>query len=631
MSEKYIKKGGDGYTRHTQSNISSNAAFGDGNEAIAWAAQDAGVNYVSHYPGSPVNRVVDVLSDAQHSQDYLINHALNEHIAALAVMGASLCGARSLLVMKHVGLNIAADPLNYSAVTKIRGGMVVVVGTDPGARSSTGEEDVHWYAPQFNLPLLEPATVQGVYECVKQAFSYSEQAQMPVLVFVPGRIAYQSSLIQRTPEDLPARSFCFEKDPENLINVGVRAVRNHRQHILRLQQFQHQQQRYSLHFNPQAQFGMVTRGASFGICHEVIESLGLGKQIELLNIELSYPLNIQAFLSFAKNKQKVIVAEDQDGFLETLIKREAFGKVKCEVHGKDIFPIWGELCDAQIRDYLSHEFEIHSGNHVGSSITDLKIKVDCPERPGSFCEGCPHRSSFYGIDRALQQKNMQKKGGMGMHGIIGGDIGCSSLPPHRTDWLLCMNAGIGISQGIAQLLPDQPLVSTGGEGSFFHGGLISLQSAVENKIKLTHIIFDNRSIAMTGHQDSPTTSGTTDMRKLLQAIGVKHILEVNAFKSSEVTQAIHKAQKIQGVKVIWIRGNCALQPDSEALRRYRERKLFIHNEKCQGCQLCYEKLQCPAIVKQQELLHIDLHRCRRCTACLDVCPNGAIEVDDKAM
>ncbi|HIQ15959.1 MAG TPA: indolepyruvate ferredoxin oxidoreductase subunit alpha [Leucothrix sp.] len=640
MNKKCVKKGGGGYKL---SNKSPDNAFADGNEAIAWAAQDKGVNYISHYPGSPVNHVIDVLTLNKTKYNYQINHALNEHIAALAVMGASLCGARSLLVMKHVGLNIAADPLNYSAVCNIKGGMVVVVGTDPGARSSTGEEDVHWYAAQFNLPLLEPATVQGVYECVKQAFEFSEQAKMPVLVFVPGRIAYQSSLINRCKDDLPQQDFIFNKDPENLINVGARAVKNHRKHILRLQQFQQQEHHlHSHYFNPDADFGIVTRGASFSICHEVIESLELTNKVQLLNIELTYPLNISAFLGFAKNKQKIVIIEDQDGFLETIIKREAFGKVICEIDGKNIFPVWGELSDHQIRDYFIEEFDC--GNQIEQN---LQIKTDCPERPGSFCEGCPHRSSFYGIDHALtytsvnndnetvNSQKVQKKGGVGIShnnpqidGIIGGDIGCSSLPPHRTDWLLCMNAGIGISQGIAHLLPEQSLVSTGGEGSFFHGGLISLQSAIENNINITHIIFDNRSVAMTGHQHSPTTSGKTDMRKLLEAIGVNHIFEVNAFKSSEVSETILIAQKISGVKVVWIRGDCALLPNAEALRRFKERKLYIHNDQCDGCTLCYDKLQCPAIVKVNDILEIDLQRCRRCTACLDVCPNGAIEVDD---
>ncbi len=609
----------------------TNTRFGDGNDAIAWAAQDAGVNYIAHYPGSPVNRVINVLEESNHP--YIINHALNEHIAALSVMGASLCGARSLLIMKHVGLNIAADPLNYSAVTKIKGGMVIVVGTDPGARTSTGEEDVHWYAPQFNLPLLEPATVQDVYHFVQQAFELSEQARLPILIFVPGRLAYQSSLISRNPSKTikhdPIQEFSFQKDPDTLINVGKRAVKNHHEHILRLKKFQQGSiDHFSTHFNPEASFGVVTRGASYSICYEVISSLDLTGKIHLLNIELTYPLNINAFLNFAQNKQKIIIIEDQDGFLETMIKREAFGLIHCTVQGKDQFPIWGELNDVLIREYLANEFNCLAEEINNDNVLD--VHINCPERPGTFCEGCPHRSSFYGIDKALDEIRQDQ----GEHlktsvGIIGGDIGCSSLPPHRTDWLLCMNAGIGMSQGIAHLLPEQNLVSTGGEGSLFHGGLIALQSAVENEINLTHIIFDNRSIAMTGHQNSPTSTGKVDLEKLLEAIGVDHIFTVNAFVSSQITQAIKEATKLHGVKVIWVQGDCALQPNPEALRRFKERKLFIHNELCNNCSLCYDQLQCPAIIQTaQKLLEIDLHRCRRCTACLDVCPNNAIEVDD---
>ncbi len=615
------KKGGGASTPLSRTAISKNGIFADGNDAIAWAAQDAGVDYVSHYPGSPVNRVVDVLEQDKQQYNYKINNALSEHIAALATMGASLCGARSLLVMKHVGLNIAADPLNYSAVLKIKGGMVVVVGTDPGARTSTGEEDVHWYAPQFNLPLLEPVDVAGVYDAVKRAFEISEEVQLPVLVFVTGRIAYQSSQITRVQESIKQAEFSFTKDPENLINVGKRAVNNHRDHIQRLQLFQKNNQINQLSYNPKASFGIVTRGATHTICCEVIESLGLQEKVELLNIQLTHPLNIEPFIKFAENKKEIIIIEDQDGFLETMIKREAFGKVNCGIQGKDIFPAWGEISDQQIREFFSHKFDCIEDKSFPT------FKINCPERPGTFCEGCPHRPAFFAIDQALAEIKDEQ----GSIGIIGGDIGCSSLPPHRTDWLLCMNAGIGMSQGIAHLLPQQALISTGGEGSFFHGGLISLQSAVENNINLTHIIFDNRSIAMTGHQDSPTSTGKTDLGKLLESIGVEHIFQADPFLATEMKSIIRKASRLKGVKVIWVRGDCALQPNEESLRRLKERSLFLNNDKCQTCTLCYSDLQCPAIIKEQrtKLLFIQMDQCRRCAACIDICPNDAIEISDR--
>jgi indolepyruvate ferredoxin oxidoreductase, alpha subunit len=591
-------------------------SFGDGNEAIAWAAEDAGVSYVAHYPGSPVNRVIDVLAKTTLT----INHALNEHIAALAVMGASLCGARSLLVMKHVGLNIAADPLNYAGVTKITGGMVVVVGTDAGARSSTGEEDVHWYAPQFNLPLFEPASVHDIYETVKNAYDISERVQLPVLVFVAGRLAYQTNLIQRTQPVFIQKPLHFSKDQANLINVGQRAVNNHKDHILRIARFAVEPANCNVAFNRTAEIGLITRGTTFAIVHELIMELGLVEQVHLLNIERTFPLHLESLLGFAQGKKKITVIEDQDGFLETLIKRDGFGKIACPVHGKDYFPAWGEISHQQVREFLVAEFDCVDDKN---NIPIFEMTIACPDRPGTFCEGCPHRPTFYAIDQALQASN----------GIIGGDIGCSSLPPHRTDWLLCMNAGIGMSQGIAHLLPEQSLVSTGGDGSLFHGGLISLLSAVENNINLTHILLDNRSIAMSGHQHSPSASGNVDMRKLLESIGIAHIFEVSAFMPSQLTRLIEQAKALNGVKVIWVRGGCALQPDEEALRRLRERTLKIDSNRCASCTLCYSTLQCPAISQSPETarISIDMDRCRRCTACLDVCPNNAIIVSDSAI
>ncbi len=583
--------------------------FGDGNDAAAWAAADAGVGFVSHYPGAPINRVADVL--AASSADITFNHSLNEHVAALSALGASLCGARSLVVMKHVGLNIAADPLNYAGAVRIKGGMVIVVGTDPGARSSTGEEDVHWYAAQFNFPLLEPVSVQGVYETVGNAYEMSERFHLPVLVFIPGRIAYQSSLICRSMPSFEARTLVFEKDPKTLVNAGASAVRNHRVQIETLNACAGEPARAVMGFNGGATFGIVTRGASYAVVCEVIADLNLGDRVHLLNIERTFPLHLDSFLEFAKGKRAITVVEDQDGFLETMLKRDAFGAVSCSIHGKDIFPAWGEIRYEQVRDYLKSEFE------CPDDLTLIPLDVpEVPERPGACCEGCPHRPTLYAIEQALSAED----------GVIGGDIGCSSLPPYRIDWLLCMNAGIGISQGIAAVLPQQSLVSVGGDGSLFHGGLLSLQSAVENNVNLTHIILDNQSVAMTGHQMSPTTGGKFDMRGLMKAIGVRHIFEVNAFMPSLSVLAIQKARKLEGVKVIRVMGECALQAEAGRSGPRHSGTLRIDATRCDGCTRCYTDLQCPAIERSEETgcVSIDTERCRKCGACLDVCPHNAI-------
>ncbi len=589
--------------------------FGDGNDAAAWAAEDVGVRFVSHYPGSPVNRVADVL--AASPCDITFNHALNEHVAVMAALGASLCGARSLVVMKHVGLNIAADPLNYAGAVRIKGGMVVVVGTDPGARTSTGEEDVHWYAAQFNIPLLEPVSVQGVYETVGNAYAISERLHLPVLVFVPGRIASQSSVISRCRQPVATRVLTFEKNSETLVNVGLKAVRNHRVQVQSMAAYAKEAARTSAGFNHDASVGIITRGASYAIVCEVVADLNLGERVHLLNIERTFPLHLDSVLAFAEKKESITVIEDQDGFLETVLKRDAFGAISCPIVGKAIFPAWGEISYEQVRDYLKSIFDCRD------EVARVPLQVPTvPDRPGACCEGCPHRPTLYALEQALGADD----------GIIGGDIGCSSLPPYRIDWLLCMNAGIGVSQGIAQMIPQRSLVSIGGDGSLFHGGLLSLQSAVENDIDLTHVILDNQSVAMTGHQKSPTSAGRFDMRGLLRSMGVRHIFEVNAFMPSMTMLAIEKARRRKGVKVIWVRGECTLQADAAGSGPRHKGSLRIDAKRCNGCTRCYSELQCPAIEASAEAgeLRIDTDRCRRCGACLDVCPHNAILITQRA-
>ena len=235
---------------------------------------------------------------------------------------------------------------------------------------------------------------------------------------------------------------------------------------------------------------------------------------------------------------------------------------------------------------------------------------------GTYCEGCPHRATFHALESAVDLTSL----------AIGGDIGCSSLPPHKPDWLMCMNAGIGISQGMSSALGVDKVISTGGDGSFFHMGLISLLSAVVNKIDLLHVLLDNNTIAMTGHQASP--SSMLDVRALLEAAGVDRVIEAFAFRPNELQATIEEQTGKPGVCVIWVRGACALQPSAETIERRRKRHLVIHNDRCGECRLCYETLECPAITLvpgQNKHIHVEEDRCMRCGVCIEICPNDAIE------
>jgi len=587
----------------------------NGNQAVAQAAIDAGVHFFSHYPGSPVNTVEPELKklDKTHQTNIFFNDASNEHIATLSCMGASFSGARSLLVMKHVGMNIASDPLNYVGYSGVKGGMLIVVGTDPGANSSTGEQDVHWYAKQFNLPLIEPTSVQDIYDKALLSYTLSEQYEVPILLFIPVAYSYAIESVHLQESQKISRKFYFEKDRARYINVGEKAIQNHKKALDKLQAIAEEQDYTHSYFNKEATYGIITRGLAFNYVYEYVLRLGLEKHIHLLQFDLVFPVHKKALLAFSKGKEKLVFIEDQDGFLEFLVKQEFFNAIDAKVYGKDIFPAYGALSIDAVKRFLQSEFDL--------PITENTI-VQPPilERLGTYCEGCPHRSFYHAIFEGLKDYD----------GIVGGDIGCSSLPPFKADWLLCMNAGIGISQGIAAVNNEQVMISTGGDGSFFHAGMISLQSAVENNIDLIHFVFDNGTVAMTGHQYSPSVGEHFDILNFLKSIGVDRHYIMDVSEVEKTTYLLRHEIKRKGVRVFWLKGACALMPHPEREQKKKEMYLDIQNDLCLGCTLCYDDFACPAINKKEdEKLFIDSELCVRCGACRIVCPHDAIQIIKK--
>jgi len=588
------------------------------NEAIAWGAIASGVDLVAHYPGSPVNLVethIKKLNDRFH-RDVKFNDSLNEHVAALSAAGSSYCGARSMVIMKHVGLNIAADPFNYVGYTGVKGGMVIIVGTDPGANSSTGEEDVHWFVPQFNFPLFEPTSVQECYDFTKKAYEISEKHEIPVIIFVPGRLAYNYSTIEVALSEQETKpEFYFEKDKERYINVGQQAVKNHRLLLEKIERIGKTESSCKSHFNVNAKHGVIVRGLSYSMTCELIEQHELQDRIHLLNVDMVFPLNENDLGNFIQGKEVITVIEDQDGFLENQLKMNFFNSLKCSIHGKDIFPKYGEITINQIEEYFKDVFDINIDEKTLLTVPEI------PERLGTFCEGCPHTGSYYSIDSVLKELN----------GVIGGDIGCSSLAPFRADWLMCMNAGIGVSQGMAQVLTNQPVISTGGDGSFFHAGALSLMSAIQNDINLIHMVFDNSTIAMTGHQDSPSEKDF-DHRKFLEGMGVKTIIDVSPYDPKDFIQKFKDELPKKGVRVFWVKGACVLKGNDFIESRRNVIYPTIDPTKCGSCSKCYEDLACPAIINLKSApdqeLKIDLDRCVRCGVCNEICPNGAISIQN---
>ena len=582
----------------------------NGNDAVAYAAMDSGVNFFSHYPGSPVTTIESSFKKLKKEYDLpvQINDAQNEHIAALSAMGASFAHAKSLLVMKHVGLNIAADPLVYSGYSGVKGGMVVIVGTDPGANSSTGEQDVHWYVKMFNFPLFEPTNVQRIYDQVLEAYDISQKFEIPIFIFIPVELAHTVATIQRKfKNNNTSTNFYFSKNRKKYINVGQRAVANHKILIEKINQISKMGKMGKTFFNADARLGVVVRGLAFGYVMEAVLKLNIQNEIALLQVDRVFPINSQEIIDFSNGKKELVFVEDQDGFLEMIVKATCFNDLNCSIRGKDIFPAHDALSSDSVFEYFANKF---NKTFTKSNFFGLEVE----ERLGTFCEGCPHTASYFSISDALD----------GVDFVLGGDIGCSSLPPFKADWLLCMNAGLGIAQGIA-MVSDQLVVSTGGDGSFFHGGMLSLQSAVENKIDLIHIVFDNQYVAMTGHQYSPSQGQGFKISRFLEAIGVENYQVVDVFEKNAMRDAIQKEIGKKGVRVIWAQGACALVTHAKRGDAPFEYKIEINNDLCGSCNLCYEKLACPAIVRDvNELLFSDENLCIRCGVCKNICPNEAI-------
>lgn len=602
----------------------------NGNEAVAWAAIEIGLNYFSHYPGSPVNKIEPALKklDAIFKTGVFFDDALNEHVATLSALGASLSGARSMVVMKHVGMNIAADPLNYIGYTGVNGGMLIVVGTDPGANCSTGEEDTHWFIPQINLPLFEPTSVKEIFHYTKEAYAISEKYKTATVMFIPARLCFNTDTITTNAGDhntnKNGKTFSFKKDFNRYVNVGIQAVNNNHKLIDKIDRIGQEQNLTKQCFNENAKTGIITRGATFGHVYESALKLKLGDKIHLLNIDLVYPLNKNKLISYFSGKQEVHVIEDQSGFLENQLKNLLFNDIiGCKISGKETFPKYGEITFTSVYKFLADKFLIPASVSTSISDADRSQEDQIPERLGTFCEGCPHRASFYVLEKVLKAECGTAEG------IIGGDIGCSSLPPQRADWLLCMNAGIGISQGMSQINHGQVIISTGGDGSLFHGGLISLISAVHNNMNLLHVVFDNEYIAMTGHQKSPTASPKINYRKLLGSIGIDKFLTANAFRPRDFESKLKKLLRMKGVRVLWVKGDCSKMKPEMAKRIKAAISPRIISSKCGTCNDCYIALQCPAItrIKSGETgFEILLDRCQRCRVCRSICEKHAIKL-----
>jgi indolepyruvate ferredoxin oxidoreductase, alpha subunit len=606
-----------------------------GNEALARGALEAGLGFFSTYPGTPVSEVGTVLQELQPSFPGLYAEiGLNEHVATLAALGASWTGVRSMVAMKHVGMNVAAEPLHFAGYTGVRGGLVVLVGSDPGAGSSTGEQDDRWYSLHTHLPVLEPSDIAEAREMVRRAFELSEDYGLPWIVNAPSKLCHNIGALTLGPlPETPRYRGRFERNPERYLNLFDMAARNHArclETIDRLRGDLRSLGMNSLHPG-RGPIGILTSGLHFPYVLEALEILGV-EDVPILKIGLSYPLNPEEICSFLASVVKILVVEELEGFLEFQVKRLAYDSgLRTPVAGKEHFPAWGELGPDRVLQVLSQVFSkpVPSSREKGRRVFEA-YAPELPPRQGAFCPGCPHRATAYALRKAC-----------GPDVVYAGDIGCYTLavlPPFQvSDWVTCMNCGTGSGQGVAHTSAQQ-VVALVGDSTFFHSGIPSLLNAAQNGAELLLLVLDNRWVAMTGHQPSPTTQSlldgsrraAVDLVGLIKALGIPWVRRADAFNVVGLENLLRDALKERGIRVLVAEGECALQAERrrKASPVGYEEYVDCDPDRCQRCHRCYRELACPAIREDtldgEATYVVDEGLCQGCRVCEAICPNSAL-------
>lgn len=590
-----------------------------GNEALALGAYHAGVQLASAYPGTPSTEILENLS---RYKDIYAEWSTNEKVAMEVALGAAYSGARAICSMKHVGLNVAADPFMAASITGIIGGLVVVSADDPQIHSSQCEQDNRHYARLAKIAMLEPSDSQDVYDLTDYAFEISERFDTPVMLRTTTRISHSKSVVNvtRTRTVKNARP-AFYHNPQKYVMLPVNALPRHAKVEERLIKLKEYAETFPLNriFPGRKKLGIVTSGVAYQYAREVFPNASF------LKLGMTWPLPEKMIKEFAKSVEKLIVIEELDPFLEQNIK--AMG---VKVGGKEFIPLVGEL-----NTRIVIESSINAGLLPESEKPEIiPPAAGLPKRPPLLCPGCPHTGIFFTLNMLGQRsKLLETKEPTEPKLIITGDIGCYTLgayPPHNAlDTTACMGAGIGQAIGMEKAGVKSKVVAVIGDSTFMHSGITGLVDAVYNNSNITLLILDNHTTAMTGHQEHPGTgisaqgqqTTAVDIESLCKGIGVKDVKVVNAFDMKALRNAVRDAIDWPVLSVIIVRGACAVQVKKRANPRR------VDKEKCTDCRYCF-RLGCPAIQRVDDKAYIEPTLCAGdiCTICEQLCPQKAIGV-----
>lgn len=596
-----------------------------GNQAIALGALAAGVRLVAGYPGTPSTEVLETVAKNRQENTY-VEWSVNEKSAMEVGAGAAYTGARTMVTMKQVGLNVAADPLMSLEYIGVKGGMVILVADDPGPISSQTEQDTRHFARFSKLPCFDPSTVQEAYDMVQEAFEYSEKYGTPVFFRSTTRVShgYASIQVKDVEEYKNVEPEGFVKDTKRWVIFPKLSYQAHINIEARNEELTKVFSQYKRNLLIPAEDdckelkkGIATGGFNYTYVTEAMANLG---QLRELKVSTPHPFPEQLAVEFLTGLEEVLCIEE----LDPVIERELI-----YIAGKYHLPV-------KILGKLSHHVKNSGENTRDSVLADIAAfmgrqlleqgengqAVSAPElpvRPPVLCAGCPHRASFYAVKKAMQ----------GRKTIFCGDIGCytmgNAMPLDMVDTCLCMGAGLGIAQGVGHIEPDTSCFAFVGDSTFFAAAIPGVVNAVYNQAEMTLVVLDNSTTAMTGHQPHPGTGHTmmgevvakVNIEAVLQGIGVTAVETVNPLDLAKSIEVVRKMAGLPGVKAIIFKYPCIAITKPEG-------KMAVDIDKCVGCRKCIKEIGCPGLIIRDGQVTIDESLCTGCGLCSQICPFEAI-------
>ncbi|MBO5430452.1 indolepyruvate ferredoxin oxidoreductase subunit alpha [Methanocorpusculum sp.] len=576
-----------------------------GNDAIAHACLESGIDFVSGYPGTPSSEVIDRLR-AQKDPAYYLEWSVNEKVAFENALAASWCGLRSIVTMKHVGLNVAADPLMTSSSTGTKGGFVILSADDPFAHSSQNEQDSRMYAKFAQIPCLDPASVQEAHDFIKNAWDISEKFALPVLFRPTTRICHSKSDVELGAPMPSERKGAFEKNPKQYVVVPAHTRPLH----VELTKKQDGVAKYLVDagYN-RAEIRGKKAVIAGGISASYVEEI-LPEDISFVKIG-AYPIDRKWLAEVVAQHEEILVVEELMPVIEEAVLAAANGAA---VHGKldGTLPHEGEFSTALVAKALA------AVGFAENTYPESPVPAEVPARPAILCPGCLHRSVFYAMKKVFKD------------GIFPSDIGCYTLGLQlgAVDTTICMGASITVGSGIAHSVEGAEVVSTIGDSTFLHTGVNGLINAVYNNANQTVIILDNRITAMTGHQPNPNTGMTAcgvespkvSLEEIARACGVKFVEAVDPYDLTHLLAVLKEAKEREGVKVIIAKQPCVIMNKRLGIKRSR---YVVDSDRCLKCGACI-RYGCPALETDENGAARTTSLCTGCGVCADICPAGAI-------